>query len=74
MIAKLDGYKTWIAAIGLVGLAVYHLSQKEFESSLKVLMEALGLIGVAHKIMKVNTNETKNPVNLSVDGGDDISS
>lgn len=51
-IAKLQplaGYRTYLAAAGLVGLAVYQLSQGEFDKAPNSLLAALALVGIRAK-------------------------
>lgn len=47
-----NGLKTAIAVIGLIGLAVYQLSQAQFEVAFGTLMLALGMAGIRHAVAK----------------------
>lgn len=42
----LAGYRTYIAAVGLVGLGLYQLSQGQIEAALESFAQALGLFGL----------------------------
>lgn len=42
----LDGWKTYIAAIGLVGLAVYNFSTGDYQTGMTNLMAALAAFGI----------------------------
>lgn len=46
----LDGYKTYVAAIGLVGLSVYQFSQGQFDQGTQSLLAALAAFGLRHAI------------------------
>jgi hypothetical protein len=48
----IDGYKTYIAAIGLVGLAVYQFSQNQFDAGVQSLLAALAAAGLRHAVGK----------------------
>lgn len=48
----LDGYKTYIAAAGLIGLAVYQASQGDLQSAIQSVIAAFGLFGVRHAISR----------------------
>lgn len=50
ILALLAGYKTYIAAIGLVGLAVYNLSVGDFPSATNNFLLALAAIGLRHAV------------------------
>lgn len=52
MISKLDGWKTYLAAAGLVGLALYQLSQGQVEAALQSLLAALAAAGLRHAVTK----------------------
>ena len=49
----LDGYKTYIAAAGLVGLAIYQLSTGDVATAVQSVLAAIGLFGVRNAIAKV---------------------
>jgi uncharacterized membrane protein YjjP (DUF1212 family) len=46
----LQGYRTYIAAAGLVGLAVYHLSQGEIQEAVQTALAALAAFGLRKAI------------------------
>ena len=48
----LDGYKTIVAAVGLVALGVYQLSQGQLELGFQSLMAGLAALGLRHAIEK----------------------
>jgi hypothetical protein len=48
----LDGWKTYIAAAGLFGLALYQFSQGDFATAIQSLMAALAAVGVKHAIAR----------------------
>src|SRR3954447_26419538 len=48
----LAGYKTYIAAAGFVGLAVYQLSQGEVNPALQSVLSALTAVGLRSAIAK----------------------
>jgi len=51
-IALFDGYKTYIAGVGMIGLAVYQFAQGDVETAVKTLAEGLAIVGLGHKISK----------------------
>ncbi len=48
----LSGYKTYLAAVGLLGLAVYQASQSQFEPAFQSLLAALAAVGLRHAVAK----------------------
>jgi hypothetical protein len=52
VLTLLSGYKTYIAAAGLAGLAVYQLSQGQFEPALQSVLGALTAVGLRHAVAK----------------------
>lgn len=48
----LDGYKTIIAGVGLIGLAVYQFSLGQFEQGMQSLLAGLVALGLRHAINK----------------------
>ena len=46
VLSFLDGYKTYFAAAGLFGLALYQFSQGQFEVAMQSLMAALASFGL----------------------------
>lgn len=51
-VGKTDGWKTYLAAIGLVGLAVYQLSQGQVEAAVQSLLGALAAFGIRRSVAK----------------------
>jgi hypothetical protein len=51
----LNGYKTYIAALGLVGLAVYQVSQGEYDQAVQSFLGALAAAGLRSAIAKSNS-------------------
>lgn len=49
---NLNGYKTYVAAAGLFGLAVYQLSQGQLDVAMQTLLGALAAVGLRHAITK----------------------
>jgi hypothetical protein len=49
----LDGYKTYLAAAGLLGLAVYQFSQGQVEAALQSLLAAAAAFGLRQAVQKV---------------------
>jgi hypothetical protein len=47
--ALLLKYKTYIAAAGLAGLALYQLTQGQFETAVTTLMGAAVAVGLRHE-------------------------
>jgi len=48
----MSGLKTIAAAIGLLGLAVYQLTQGQYEQGVQSLLAALAAFGLRHAISK----------------------
>lgn len=48
----LDGHKTVIAAIGLIGLALYQFSQGQVEPGMQSLLAGLTALGLRHAVEK----------------------
>lgn len=48
----LSGAKSYIAAAGMAGLALYQLTQGQFDLGLQSLLAALAVLGVRHAIAK----------------------
>ncbi len=53
----LDGWKTYIAAAGLFGLALYQFSQAQYDIAFQSLMAALAAVGVKHAVNRQQTGE-----------------
>ena len=49
----LEGSKTNIAAIGLIALGIYELTQGQLEKGIQDVMAGIGLIGLRHAVAKV---------------------
>jgi hypothetical protein len=47
-----NGFKTYLAAVGLVGLAVYQVSQGQLDQAFQALCAALAAVGLRHAIQK----------------------
>ena len=56
MLGFLDGYKTIIAALGLLGLAVYQSSQGQWDAAFQSLMAALAAFGLRKAIARQDEN------------------
>lgn len=54
LISAIDGYKTYIAAAGFAGLAVYHLTQGEIDGTIDAAGKALAAAGLRHAIAKAS--------------------
>jgi len=52
MLKALDGYKTYLAAAGLFGLALYHFSVGDFSIGMESLMAALAVFGVRNAMAR----------------------
>lgn len=48
----LDGYKTYLAAAGLFGLALYQVSVGEYTGALETFFAALAVFGVRHAMAR----------------------
>ena len=48
----MNGYKTYIAGIGLVGLGAYEISQGQTDQGIQHIAEGLAVFGIGHKIDK----------------------
>jgi len=56
LLSKLDGKKTYLAALGTLGLGLYQLlMQKDIASALQSFTTALGLAGLRQAIAKNGT-------------------
>ncbi len=58
LITLISGYKTYIAAAGLLGLAVYQASQADYASAYQSFMAALAAVGLRHAIAKTVPSPT----------------
>jgi hypothetical protein len=52
LLQKIDGYKTYIAAAGLLGLAVFQASTGQYEPALQSLLQAATVAGLRHAVSK----------------------
>ena len=52
MLKAFDGYKTYIAAAGLFGLALYHFTVGDFSNGLETIMAALAVFGVRNAMAR----------------------
>ena len=52
LLALLSGYKTYVAAIGLLGLAVYQFSTGDATNGMHSILAALTAIGLRDAIKK----------------------
>lgn len=50
MLDIFSGYKTYIAAAGLVGLGIYQISQGDVQTGVASLMAGLAVFGIGKKI------------------------
>ena len=46
----LSGYKTYLVAAGLFGLALYQVSQGDYQAAIQSLLAALGAVGLRSAI------------------------
>jgi hypothetical protein len=49
----LSGYKTYLAAAGLFGLAVYQISQGQIDTGVQSFLGALAAAGLRHAVAKM---------------------
>ena len=49
----INGYKTYLAALGLVGLAIYQFSQGTYDQATQTLLAALAAAGLRNAISKM---------------------
>lgn len=49
MFALLTQYKTYVAGAGLMGLALYQLTQGEYQAATAALLAGLGAVGLRHE-------------------------
>lgn len=52
ILSLLNGYKTYLAAVGLIGLAIYHASIGEIEAATQAILAALAAAGLRDAIAK----------------------
>lgn len=51
----LQGYKTYIASAGLLGLSVFQLSQGQYDQAAQSFLGALAAVGLHSAIVKSST-------------------
>ncbi len=51
-LSRLSGFKTYIAAAGLIGLALYQLSVEQYATALQSFLAGLTAMGLRHAIAK----------------------
>lgn len=49
----LSGYKTYLAAAGFLGLAVYQFSTGDFQNAVQSVMAALGAAGLRSAVAQI---------------------
>lgn len=54
LLGALNGYKTYIAAVGLFGLALYDASTSDYVGAYQSFMAALAAVGIRHAIAKAS--------------------
>lgn len=52
LLAFLNGYKTFTAGIGFIGLGIYEVTQGNTDQGLAHMAEGVAVIGVGHKLDK----------------------
>lgn len=57
----LEGYRTYIGAVGLLALAVYLLTQGQYEQALTNLSLALAALGIGEKVNDLFEEEGEKP-------------
>lgn len=55
----LDGYKTYIAGIGLIALGVYQITQGQIEVGVQSIIAGLGMMAIRNAITKEADNTAK---------------
>lgn len=50
----LSGWKTYLAAAGLLGLAIYQVSQGDYEHAMQSFMASLAAVGLRHAIARTD--------------------
>jgi hypothetical protein len=51
----LNGYKTYIAAVGLIGLAIYQVSTGQYNMAFQSILAGLAAAGLRSDMAKVNS-------------------
>lgn len=49
----MTGYKTYLAGAGLLGLALYEVSQKQYHDAAQHFFAGLTVLGVGHKLQRL---------------------
>jgi hypothetical protein len=52
LLSKLSGFKTYIAASGLIGLGLYQLTVGQYATALQSFLTGLTAVGLRHAIAK----------------------
>lgn len=52
MLELVNGWKTYLAALGLVGLSLHQLSQGQYDQAIQSFLAALAALGLRHAIEK----------------------
>ena len=52
ILTLLDGYKTYIAAVGLIGLALYQATVGQYDQAIQSFLGALAALGLRSAISK----------------------
>ncbi len=52
LVDKVSGWKTYIAAVGLLGLTVYQLSVGQFDMAGQTFLASLATVGLRHAVAK----------------------
>jgi hypothetical protein len=50
----INGYKTYLAAAGLFGMALYQFSQGQFDQASQSFLAALAAAGLRHAVSKIH--------------------
>jgi hypothetical protein len=50
----IDGYKTYLAAAGLAGYALYQVSLGQYDQAFQSFLAAMTAAGLRHAVAKVN--------------------
>jgi hypothetical protein len=53
-INSLDGYKTYIAAVGLVGLAIYQATNGQYDQAIQSILAAAAAAGLRNAVAKAS--------------------
>jgi hypothetical protein len=48
----MSGWKTYTAAAGLIGLAIYQATQGQYDQAIQSLMAGIAALGLRHAIAK----------------------